>query len=125
MKIPTAQIHHDEHVQWVNELKFFEDELVIFERRLAEVVGNRSNKEMFAGVEQYQNKFVRQKEVLDQLKHEIKIHEKNLTQALKKGDTSEDWESSVMHKQIADRMETFKKLFKEMKDGFYPFLTPK
>jgi hypothetical protein len=124
MKIPTAQDHHEEHLKWVNELKFFEDELVIFERRLSEVVGNKSNKGMFPGVEQFQNKFVRQKEVLDELKHEIKLHEKNLSETLKNGET-ESWTPTIKHKQIADRMETFRRLFKEMKDEFYPFLTAK
>ncbi|MEY2904594.1 MAG: hypothetical protein RJA52_610 [Bacteroidota bacterium] len=124
MKIPTAQAHHEEHLNWIKELKFYEDELQIFERRLAEVMGNKSNKEMFPGVEQFQNQFVRQKEVLDELKHEINIHEQNLSELLKNGDT-DSWGGTVQHKQIADRMETFKRLFKEMKDEFYPFLTGK
>ena len=81
--IQQIQTQHFEHRVWMNELKFYEDEVKIFEHQLEVLVG-KGIKELLPNLEKFQNKFIRHKEVLDELMHDIKIHEHALAEAFEK-----------------------------------------
>jgi hypothetical protein len=68
---------HFDHKLWMNELKFFEMQLDVFEERLEEVVRTISEPIGFAEVEAFQNQIIRQREVIDQLKHKFRLREKD------------------------------------------------
>ena len=70
----TLQVVHFEHRLWVNELDFFADEIRIYERQLEELIRKSAEKDAMQELEQFQNQFIRQKEVLDTLQHDIHIH---------------------------------------------------
>ena len=118
--IDVVSPHHFEHTLWMNELKFFEDEVNIYEHQLEKLV-NRNDKVMLASLEQFQNKFIRQKEVLDELKHEIKVHEQKLGWAMQNNPVRAK-EFGNHHDEMRDKMETFKKIFAGLKVNFYKFL---
>ena len=50
---------HFEHMVWVNQLKFFKDELEILKNRLGEVSIRNTKMEVKAQVEHFQNQFIR------------------------------------------------------------------
>jgi hypothetical protein len=118
--IDLVSPHHFEHTLWMNELKFFEDEVIIYEHQLEKLV-KRNDKDMLASLEQFQNKFIRQKEVLDELKHEIKVHEQKLGWAMQ-NDPQKARNFIHHHDEMRDQIETFKKIFAGLKVNFYKFL---
>ena len=64
---------HYEHRLWINELKFYKEELVILQERLGEIVAKNTNNEVEAGVESFQNRFDLQRDHISELKHRIKM----------------------------------------------------
>ncbi|MFM1931222.1 MAG: hypothetical protein RL226_525, partial [Bacteroidota bacterium] len=73
-------------------------------------------------VEQYQNKFIREKEVIDTLVHDIKAHENGLIKAVEENPLAATKGFFEYHSGLADRMTTYEKLFAEMKGEFNRFL---
>ena len=66
-----------EHISWLNYIEHTKLELKDMQNKLVEVTPTLSNK-MFSRVEQFQNRFIRQKEVTDILRHNIKAHENDI-----------------------------------------------
>ncbi|HOY13639.1 MAG TPA: hypothetical protein PLY70_10885, partial [Saprospiraceae bacterium] len=77
MDTTTAHIDslHFEHVLWTRQLDFEKDEIKFFNKKLEEVVSRWTDVIILGKVEQFQNQFIRNKEVIDTLLHEIKLHE--------------------------------------------------
>ena len=116
----SLQVVHFEHRLWVNELNFFADELKIYEHQLEELVKKAHKKEAMQELEQFQNQFIRQKEVLDTLQHDIHIHEQRLSDAIQgKKELPLDPE---YHDFLKGQMESFRSIYAELKGNFYRFL---
>lgn len=116
-----VQSLHFEHRLWSNELSFFYDEINIFEHRLEELANRYGETDLLAGVEHFQNQFIRQKEVLDQLRHDIGVHEQWISQLAKANNKITTADESK-HSVIADSMETFRKIYRDLKQKFYQFM---
>lgn len=113
---------HFEHDMWLNAIKFYRDELVIFESRLAEVSSKNSSIEVKAQVEHFQNQFIREREVLDHLRHDIKAHENELIQYAKDHPVALDHVYFRNHTDLEERMSTFVKIWKELRADYMKFL---
>ena len=113
---------HFEHRLWTNQLSFYKQEVNIFENYLGEVSVKNTNHDAMAGVEHFQNQFIRQKEVIDELVHDIKIHEQNLAQFAKEHPVAIDHVHFHDHTSFRDRMEMFEKIYAELKMEFRRFL---
>lgn len=111
---------HFEHRLWANELNFFADELKIYEHRLEELVNKYTKQEMLAELEQFQNQFIRQKEVLDELRHNIKVHEQKIGQALQRGEEAPTDPS--FHEYMSGEVTSFRNIYKDLKTNFYDFM---
>ena len=114
---------HFEHKLWMNELKFAEDEIKIYEHYLEDLVKRHTEKEMFIQLEHYQNQFIKEKEVIDILLHDIRENEHNLVQFTQKHPESFDNYNLEDHTELRNRMEQFPNLFKELKGKFYHFMS--
>ncbi|MDX1667434.1 MAG: hypothetical protein R3350_09405, partial [Saprospiraceae bacterium] len=113
---------HFEHTIWRNELKFFKQEVSIFEKQLEKLVKETPAKDAMAQLEQFQNNFIRQKEVIDELSHHIKVHEREISEREESnGGVFED--DIDQHLEMRDRMITFRKIYNELKNDFFQFLT--
>jgi hypothetical protein len=77
---------HFEHRLWMNELSFFSDELKIYEHRLEDLVNKNNEMKVLSLLEQFQNQFIRQREVLEELHHNIKVHEQKIGEAMRRGE---------------------------------------
>ena len=113
---------HFEHRVWSNALIFYKQEIELYEKRLEELVLNHNDIQMLANLEHFQNQFIRQKEVVDELQHEIHRHEAILAN-FAQNDQADNLHSTHFdyHDHLSDKMKTFKKLYAEMKEEFWKF----
>ena len=113
---------HFEHRLWLNQLKFFKEEVGIFEHRLDELVVKNTNKEMLAKLEQFQNQFIREKEVVDELSHKIRAKENELAKFAEEHPIAIDHVHFKDHKGLRDEMKRFNELFAVLKEDFFKYL---
>ena len=77
-KVHLSDLHFD-HRLWLNELRFFEDQLAIFDERLAQVIDRyKDDSEALRSLEAFQNQIIRQREVIDEMKHKFRSREMDL-----------------------------------------------
>jgi hypothetical protein len=121
---PTITIPklHVEYRLWINELSFYKEEIAIFESHLEEIVNRHADVEIRARVEQFQNQFIREKEVIDELKHKLNISERQLAGFVKEL-SGLGLESIKMdnHGNLRGEMRTFRKIYNELKEAFRRF----
>ncbi|MFM8449092.1 MAG: hypothetical protein ACKOAY_03215 [Haliscomenobacter sp.] len=116
------QILHFEHKVWMNELDFFAGELVFFENRLSDLVMRYREVEVLAKLEQFQNQFIRQKEVLDKLMRDIHVHEQKIGIKLQQNEDIQDTFLEI-HNEMRTRMASYRKIYGELKTDFFQFLS--
>lgn len=113
---------HFDHQEWLNRLRFYKDEINIFERRLEEIVKRNTTQEVMAELEHFQNKYIREREVIDELRHDIKQHENFLEREVNERPTAVDHRLFNDHGQLRDRMDTFERLYGELKHELHRWL---
>lgn len=114
---------HFEHQVWTSELNFYKDELVIFDKRLGEMVNNYTDKEVLGHLEHFQNQFIIQNQEIVQLLHDSREHEEFLAFAAQSAPIAIDHQSFADHAQLRDRMEQFTKLYMALKQEFKAYLS--
>lgn len=110
---------HFEHTTWLNALTFYKEEIGIFERRLEEVTARNTSQEVRARSEHFQNQYIREREVIDELRHDITIHENSLEKEVREHPVAVDHRYFKDHGDLRDRMATFEKLYRELKGEFH------
>ncbi len=114
---------HLEYKFWIVELNFYKEMLKIFETHLETIVAeNRNNKKVLPQIEHFQNQFVLQREVIDELKHDLNISEKQLASFTREMSmVGYEFERLDNHSALRDQFLTFRKLFNELKEEFHRF----
>lgn len=112
-----------DHNIWENELNFYKKEIDIFETRLTEMVKRSPSRELLRELEQYQNQFIRQKDVVDQINHKIHLYDDEL-----KGIPAEimlpvESREIVKHKELEDDIHTTRRLYFDLRDRFSSYLS--
>ena len=113
---------HQQHKTWLNYLSFYKDEMQIFQNRLEEVAEKNTAQEVQVYVEHFQNQFILQKEQHDILRHDIKSLENIIEAEYAENVTLATNRRPEEETVLKDRVETFTRLFHEMKDEFYQFV---
>jgi hypothetical protein len=119
--VPTISIRslHLEYHLWINELNFYKEEIRIFERQLEGLLNKNPVVEITPRIEQFQNKFILQKEIIDHLKHDLNVSEKQLASfAHELSGTGLESIKMDNHTRLRERMATFRKLYTELKTEF-------
>jgi len=115
---------HIEYQLWIAELNFDIELIKIFESHLSFIVSHNSSKRLLAHVEQFQNQFIRQREVIDEIKHDLNISEKQLASFVRDmvpiGFENERLDN---HSEARERFLVFRDLFEELKNRFRHFET--
>jgi len=114
----------EELQSWKQELSSDKEELRHFERHLENMSTKKLPKDLLAQVEHFQNLFICQKEVIDKLRHDLpdsghKVE--NIFQSLRSERILEGRERSIQ--ELEDRMNTFRKIYIEIKQDFHQFDT--
>lgn len=113
---------HFDHMEWLNALRFYKEELGILERRLEEIVRRNTHADVMAELEHFQNQFIREREVIDELRHDIKQHENMLEKEAKDHPVAIDHRYFTNHTELHDRMATYEKLYRELKSDYHRWL---
>lgn len=113
---------HFEHKVWINNMKFYLDELVIFENRLSELIQRNTKTEVTAQIEHFQNQFIRQREVAQQLISKCNDHEKFLVNQATEHPIAIDHVLFADHTKLRDEVTIYDKIYRELKTEFMSFL---
>lgn len=113
---------HFEHGQWMNELLFWEDEIVTFKQRLEELVQRWTDKEILAKIEHFQNQFIVHGEVIDTLEAKINKHEKELSHYAIEHPVAIDHVHFSDHSSLRDDINTQRNIYGDLKSDFFKFL---
>lgn len=103
-------------------MRFYRDELAIFEHRLEELVQRNTKTEVTAQIEHFQNQFIRQNEVAQQIISKCGDHEKFLANQAKDHPVAIDHVLFADHTKLRDEVETYEKLYAELKTEFMAFV---
>ena len=113
---------HFELNLWLNEFKFYKDEIRIFNLRLEEIVTKNTEMEAMRDLEHFQNQYIRQVEVLDELRHEVKQHENELEKEVKDHPVAIDHKYYEDQGELREQVEQYKKIYNDLKMEFMRFL---
>ena len=95
---------------------------MIFEKRMGEIAERNTHTEVMAELEHFQNQYIRQNEVIDELSHELKQHENGLVKEAKEHPIAIDHRLFNDHTGHREAMRTFEKLYRELKEEFMAWL---
>ncbi len=115
MEIRTISTLHNEHMQWLNLLEFYKDDIKILQKRIEEVAARNSDKEVLAYIEHFQNMLIMQKEKIDELSHDIRDHEKYLSQKVDVSHSKGGNQSALDHPEHRQKIKDFEKSFADMR----------
>jgi len=68
----------NKHNEWIGGLDFYKDDIHIMEQRLSELTTHKLDMGAKQNMEHFQNQFIVQRNNIDELKHKINEHLKNL-----------------------------------------------
>jgi len=112
----------EELQSWKHELSSIKEEIRYFEQHLEQLSTKHLPKELLAEVEHFQNTFICQKEVIDQLRHDLPDSRKkveNIFHELREMNEEANWESST--EGLEGRMNTFRRIYIDIKQDFRRF----
>lgn len=112
----------EELQSWKHELSSFKQQIRHFEHQLEAMSAKKSPKDLLAQVEHFQNSFICQKEVIDKLRHDLPDSRHKVEHIFKNIHfvrTEED--GSGAHDILRERMDTFRKLYSEVREEFNRF----
>ena len=104
---------------WKRELKFQQDEMDYFEEKLEHIVIRNLGNEVMIQLEGFQNKIIREREVMGHLRHRIRMKRRELAKA-----NFEDKSQILFHEKqvlLKDEMKTFVKMHYELKEDMLDF----
>ncbi|WP_298366590.1 hypothetical protein [uncultured Lutibacter sp.] len=104
---------------WKRELKFQESEMDYFEEKLEHVAMRNLGKEVMVQLEGFQNKIIREREVMHHLRHRIRMKKREIAQAKYENNT----EVKFHDKQVLlkDEMKIFVKMHYDLKEDMMDF----
>lgn len=119
--LPISKLHR-EHRLWVAELNFCKVEIGLFETHLQKLAAHIISRDVAAKVEHFQNRFICQKEVIDQLQHDLNTAEHQLVSFVQNHNSPTIGTLRMdNHPVLRDEMSVFRKLYGELKNEFRRF----
>ena len=112
---------HAENNEWLNKLKFYDDEISILKNRLSQIATKYKEKEVLAQVEHFQNQFIVQQNNIDEISHTINVDEDALKNEVIKNPVAVDHRNIPYHSNEKESIESFEKNFNELRSEFKNF----
>jgi len=104
---------------WKRELKFQESEMDYFEEKLEEVATRKLGLEVDLQLEKFQNKIIRERDVMGHLRHRIRMKKRELVQTkFENGSEAKFHEKQVL---LREEMKTFIKMHYQLKELMMDF----
>jgi hypothetical protein len=117
------EVLHQEHLEWLNKLDFYKDDIAILKRRIEEVAAKNTGHDVMAMIEHFQNQLIIQRNELDEFRHAIKEHENELEAAVKSNPTATNRQRISDDPMLRTRMERYETIFNELRMELYRFLS--
>jgi hypothetical protein len=110
------------HNDWLRALDFYKQEIKILKKRLTEIAGKNSHRDVLKQVDHFENQFMIQANNINKLSHEIKA---NITSIGKEARSSSagyiDGELLEMHKSVGQKFEAEEMTVNEIRHSFNQF----
>lgn len=119
-RVPVQKMHAD-HLQWLQDLNFYRDDLTIMDKRLMEINKKNSIHAVTAWTEHFQNQILIQSREINVLDKAIRKSEKIMDKAVAKFPAAFNEALVNEHGYLKERMAIFAKLFKSMRAEFNRF----
>lgn len=119
-KVPVTGLH-SEIGEWRSNVELVRSEITTFQKQLAEIASKNTHVEVMKGVEHFQNQFIRQLEVSDELRQALRKADHRLA-AREMSDRGTETVLVEDNEPLRDRAVTYTKLFVELKDEYHSFL---
>ena len=113
---------HTEHKEWLYKLSFYKEDLAIMQNRLDEIAKKNTSAELMAMVEQFQNQFSIQFEIIDLLKHDINQHESLIQKSILGNPVGSDHRKLPGHAGFEEKINQFEKSFADLRQRLFTFL---
>ena len=105
---------HEEHLEWMEEITAWHNELVYYNRVLLRLVEGAKEGEDTEKMEEFKSRFDNLEDLFVKTKRSIEIHEAHLNDAAAESHTDK-------HRSMRVEMKSFKKQFLDLKNDFYVF----
>ena len=104
---------------WKRELKFQESEMDYFEEKLEHVAMRNLGKDVMIQLEGFQNKIIREREVMGHLRHRLRMKKREIAQAKFQNNS----EVKFPEKQVTlkEEMKTFVRMHYDLKEDMMDF----
>ena len=112
---------HEELQSWKHELSSFKQEIRHFEQHLEHMSSKNLPKDLLAQIEHFQNSFICQKEVIDKLRHDLPDSRHKVEHIFKNHYLKTKDEGLNLHEMLNERMDTFRRIYDEVKEDFRRF----
>ena len=105
---------------WKRELKFHKKELKNFEKQLEDIAVRNLGIDAMAPLEGFQNKIIKEREVIDNLMQRLRIKKR----AIRRADLHEDLNGRLQREQepLREDMRTYVRLHYDLKEALMDFL---
>jgi hypothetical protein len=114
---------HSQDLQWRQALEFYKDEITIFKNMISEVSSKNTSKEIKMMVSHFENQFIINSELIDELNHEINIKEDRIAADMKINSTAYEHRLNLHYTGLKGKIYVFEKLFVELQKGIHKFLS--
>lgn len=121
-RVHLADLHSDHRI-WLNALTFYKEELGILEHRLQEIAARNTGAEVLAELEQFQNRCIRQREVIDITHHDLVVHEEAIQHEAREHPIAIDHRLFKDHTAQRAAMDRFEELYRQFKAELMRWLT--
>ncbi|RXP44828.1 hypothetical protein EC396_16855 [Lutibacter sp. HS1-25] len=104
---------------WKRELKFQESEMDYFEEKLENIAIRNLGNDVMRQLESFQNKIIREREVMGNLRHRIRMKKREIEQA-----SYDNRPEVIFHEKqvlLKDEMKTFVKMHYDLKENMMDF----
>lgn len=108
----TNELLHREHMLWLNQLDFYQDEVRFFQNRLLQVVLRHFRTTNMETVANFREKFLGMLRLIDECRHIIIAHEAELAHANRE-EGSQVSDHTIMRREMAEIEQNFQTLRQE------------
>ncbi|HEY6082076.1 MAG TPA: hypothetical protein VIU45_01385 [Chitinophagaceae bacterium] len=113
---------HEKISAWKSDVDFVRQDVKILRHRLTEIIHQNTHRDVLALAEQFQNQFIRQLEVADEMFHDLKQADKRILRDMEEKPSGLEERIMKEDRHLSERMHIFNRLFHTMKDDFNRFL---
>lgn len=121
MEINISQLYY-EIARWRSLLEHYRVENTILKNRLAAALDKNMNENKLASAEYFQNEFLRKDEIINILKHDIRLQEKKLTDRFSADNAFSGKETIAAQDSLRDHICFLEKEFTRLREEFQHYV---